>query len=330
MATKKEISTLNTGLEGASRAGETALDNMTGATRRELLRLYKTSLGNIQKAIATLFQRMGDNPSIAEASKFNRLNNLEFSIRKEIATLTGKSINITSGSIKASFAESFNVSKYAIESTLLVKGGFGTLNANTIKASVLNPLDLITWPERMRDNQAKFIKDIKESIGLGLNEGKGFGSIARDVKSKADIGASKLIRIVNTETHRAESEGALVGYERFNDDQVGVDTKKKWLATLDVDTRDTHQSLDQDLAVTRDGQQVFISPSGAQGPGPGLLGRASEDINCRCTTTLNIEGVEEGKFRRARENGKGVLVPNMDYEEWATSRDIKTNLGNFN
>jgi len=193
---------------------------------------------------------------------------------------------------------------------------------------LLNDLSLIKWSDALKANQATYLKDIKNAIGQGLIQGESYGKIARNVKSRADIGASKLIRIINTETHRAQSEGTLEGYDRLisRSEDIGIKPTKKWLSTLDDKTRNTHQSLDQNLAEEIDGEQLFTSPNGHKATAPGLFGVAAEDINCRCTTTLSIEGVDEGKYRRARENGKSVLVENMPYKDWAKTRKVKTNL----
>jgi hypothetical protein len=314
-------------IDSKMQAGAQAIDKLVLNKSKQALRLYKQSLGNIQKQIAGLFATMGSNPSLNEANKYNRLNNLERAIKIEIQKLTQQTANITGSAIKESFRESYNVTGYAVESSLLVKGGFGfSLPTAAVNAHLFNDLGLIKWTEALRANQAIYLKDIKNAIGQGLIQGEGYGTIARNVKSRADIGASKLIRIINTETHRAQSEGTLEGYDRLisRSKEIGIQPTKKWLSTLDDKTRSTHQSLDQNLAEEIDGEQLFTS-NGYTAPGPGLFGVASEDINCRCTTTLSIEGVDEGKYRRARENGKSVLTENMSYTEWAKARNIKTN-----
>ncbi len=113
-------------------------------------------------------------------------------------------------------------------------------------------------------------------------EGVGNVEIARRISAlyKGFRGSRSLV-IAQTETARASNFGVLEGMQ-----QGGV-SEKEWLSTRDEVVRDTHQALD--------GQRVpisanFVSPSGAQGPHPGALGRAEEDVLCRCTTLSVVNG----------------------------------------
>jgi hypothetical protein len=92
--------------------------------------------------------------------------------------------------------------------------------------------------------------------------------------------------------------------------------KKVWTSTLDDKTRDTHQALDGEVVGM---DEDFISPSGARGSAPGLLGDASEDINCRCSLRYEVMGMKSS----VRREGRGGIIPYTTYKEWAQDKGIK-------
>ena len=67
---------------------------------------------------------------------------------KQIITETGQGLKrLTTGSIKANFSQQYYHVGYIMESPLNLRMGFTRLNPDVIRASVLNPLDAIKWPE---------------------------------------------------------------------------------------------------------------------------------------------------------------------------------------
>lgn len=97
--------------------------------------------------------------------------------------------------------------------------------------------------------------------------------------------------IARTETHRALNAGR---YEamRQNAENAGVPEsaiKVTWQAVQGPRTRDTHRILGGQTVTF---EQPFTSPSGAQMRFPGdtsLGATGAETINCRCTTTFEID-----------------------------------------
>lgn len=116
---------------------------------------------------------------------------------------------------------------------------------------------------------------LRAALLEGVRAGEGIPKIRSRVSEVfEDASGRRATTIARTEVVGASNFGALEGYR-----QNGV-PGKEWLETGDGDTRDTHVALGgQRVAVEED----FESPSGARGPAPGMLGRADEDIQCRCT-----------------------------------------------
>jgi HK97 family phage portal protein len=128
---------------------------------------------------------------------------------------------------------------------------------------------------------------LQKSIAEGLQEGEGITKIEQRLtetfNSYVDEPgiAEKMNRvemIARTETVGASTGGSLEAW-----DQTGVVSHKTWLAALDHRTRGTHIQAHKDYqAEPIPMKQDFVVGNGS-GPGPGMLGVAEEDINCRCT-----------------------------------------------
>lgn len=116
---------------------------------------------------------------------------------------------------------------------------------------------------------------LKASLAEGLEAGEGTDLLAQRVRAvMGDRIRSSGETIARTETISAANTATEAGFR-----QSGVVEAKSWLASLDSRTRETH--------VAAHGQTVALDANfhvgGASGPAPGSMGKASEDVNCRCT-----------------------------------------------
>lgn len=328
---------VNSDIQSKMKAGTNAVDRLLTQNEKALIRLYKESLRSIKQDIANLYEKMGSNISVASSMKFNRLLNMQKSIQTELISLATKSRSVISDGIKAAFNETFNITGYALESGLGVELGFTGLDRATV-SKVLDgkilvdgvnqdPFGLIKWRKDVNSVVTGWNIKVKEELTKGLIRGDSYQVIAKELNNLGGKNAWQMQRILRTEGGRASSQGYLTAYDDVSGSaaRLGVDMINKWLSTLDSETRDTHQSLDQQIAVSEDGRLVFTS-NGATATAPRLFGIAKEDINCRCSMTPVVEGLEDTKYRRARENGKSVLVKNQTYSEWAKSKKIRTEL----
>lgn len=300
-------------LDDKFKQGEKAADKLEKQAEKEIIKTYRASLKEIRAEIALAYEKYAVAGALimAEMMKYGRLVKLEESIAKQVSALTGTEARTTKKAIKEVFSESFYRSAWALETGAEVSLGFAVLKPEAIEAAILNPYDRITWPERVKDNAKVLNRQIREEISRGILQGHSYDKTAREVKKRMDIGASKAIRIVQTETHRAQSQGTQMAFEKAAD--KGLVFKRVWVSTLDGRTRDRHRSLDGQKV---DADQPF-KMSGMEAMFPGGFGIASMDINCRCTVRAEIEGMEP-KLRRARDpsTGKNVVIPDTTYQEW--------------
>lgn len=279
---------------------------------KELLKHYLKSDKVIKQKIADMFERYGGDVQYSDMLSYNRLTNLENEIALEIKRLTGITRRITEKAIKDIYAQSYYYGGYAMEAALKIKLGFGQLNPRVVEAALFNPMDRIKWTERHLKNQQTYMQQIREEITQGLIQGKGYASIARSVKTRSEIGASKLIRIVRTETHRAQTMGSLAAQEKTKAaaERLGIKIEKIWVATLDNLTRDDHGNADGQAA---DDDGYFWLGAGIKTLGPGLSGIPEQDIHCRCTERIRIEGLT---FTKRKDNVSKEVIDYIPYNLW--------------
>jgi len=300
-------------LDDKFKQGEKAADKLEQQAEKATIKVYREGLKEIRAEVALAYEKYAIAGALTMAAmmKYGRLVKLEESIAKQVSALTGAETRTTKKAIKNVFTESFYRSAWALETGAEVSLGFALLKPEAVEAAILNPLDRITWPERVKDNAHILNRQIREEITRGIIQGYSYDKTARAVKERLDIGASKAIRIVQTETHRAQSQGTQMVFEQAA--AKGLVFKRVWVSTLDGRTRDRHRALDGQKVDT---DQPF-KMSGMEAMYPGGFGIASMDINCRCTVRAEIEGMEP-QLRRARDlkTGGNVVIKNTTYQEW--------------
>lgn len=314
----KTIEEINKQLAELLKKADTNAEKLISRHEKALLKNYRTALEEIKKKIAIMYEKYGDDVNFSDMVSYNRLTNLEQQIADEIKKLTNEVIKTTTSTLKDIYSEQFYRAGFAFEQSLGAKLGFGLLNPDVIKASVLNPMDRITWPDRMKDHAQQFVKQIQSGLTQGLIQGEGYGKIAKRIVDKTGINAGKVIRIVRTEGHRVRSAADLVAYDKTQAaaDRLGIKTVKVWVATLDNRTRDSHGAMDGQEA-DKDG--MFTFPGGAKTPAPGIQGPPEEVINCRCTTMMQFKDFPPA-FRKDNET-KGI-IKYQNYEEWKIAKGI--------
>jgi len=309
---------INKRISDLLKKADTNAEKLIAAHEKNLVKAYGNALKEIKRLILQMYEKYGSDVSFADMSSYNRLTNLEQQIADEIKKLTNASIKTTTSALKDLYSEQFYRAGFAFEQSLGVKLGFGLLNPDVIKASVLNSLDRIKWTGRMKDHAKQYVNQIRTEITQGLIQGSGYGKITKRIVDKTGINASKVIRIVRTEGHRVQSAGSLLAYDKTQSaaDRLGLKTVKVWVATLDNRTRDSHQKMD---GVEANADGVFTLPSGVTAEAPGLSGVAEEDINCRCTTIMQFKDFPPA-FRKDNETKQ--IIKYKNYEEWKNAKGI--------
>lgn len=242
---------------------------------KSLERNYKESLGAVQKEIAATYAKYGDILTPAIMNKFDRLKKLEANIAKELKTLEANKESI----IKEYLYSVYDLNYTGTAEFLTSKGvstSFGVLNKKAIKETLLTPLDQIA----LEDNAARVLTSIRRSLAQGITQGLSVRDMAKLVDNDLETNANNAVRIVRTETTRVLNTARQDAITKAQGD--GVVVKKRWVATSDSRTRDSHAIIDGEVV---DEDKPFSN--GLMYPGD-PSGEASEVINCRCAMASEI------------------------------------------
>jgi uncharacterized protein with gpF-like domain len=294
---------------------DTYVEGLLKTADKRLLAEYKASLDAIRLELAKLYEKLGGNITRENAIAYNRLSSLEAQIAAEIKRLNVVTRQIITGSLKEVFATNYYNTAFAFESSMSLKLGFGLLAADVIKASILNPLDRITWIERAQGWNQDAYNKIRSAITQGLIKGEGYGKIGKAIKERLDITAGRAVLIARTEGHRVQSVARLQAFEKTEAacERLGVEVLRIWTATLDAKTRPDHQDADGQAA----DENGMYNINGITTEAPGLSGIPEFDINCRCTERTEVKGYESNI---RKDNITKELIPNMTYKEWYNLR----------
>jgi len=124
-------------------------------------------------------------------------------------------------------------------------------------------------------------KKISATISRGISSGMSYGQIAQQLSAQSNTGLYNALRIARTEGHRIQIQSALDAQKAAK--AQGCDVVKQWDSTLDGRTRPTHRQLDGQIReIDEDFEVVNAKGTTLKAAGPGLFGRAAEDIHCRC------------------------------------------------
>ncbi len=280
-----------------------------------LYEAYREALIDIKKQ-ANLYLKQFETLSFSQRLEAERLFDIGARIKQILDEANGKVIDVVKTSTAEQVANGYYGTFYGLEGAENINIPVSILDKSFIRSIVNKPVDGKTLSRRLYKNTERLAKTTTRSLIQGAIDGKGYAYVAKRIADQTEASYQRAIRIARTEGGRASSISTQKAYE--DAEKVGVTLKKTWVATLDRKTRHSHQALDgQTVGV----DENFVSPTtGAQGQGPRLMGRASEDINCRCTT---IAEVNEIKPALRLDNETKRAISNMTYAEWLDQKGVE-------
>jgi SPP1 gp7 family putative phage head morphogenesis protein len=163
---------------------------------------------------------------------------------------------------------------------------------------------------------------VKNAVTQGIIQGESVGQIGKRLSEELSTSnARKMDMFARTAVTGAQNAGRV---ERMRESvSMGIDVKKKWLATLDKKTRDTHRDLD---GKEQDVDKPFLI-EGKKIDYPGDPKAPAELVyNCRCTLTYSYpkyKSMQDAGKRRDQETG--AVIPNTTYREWEAMKKGKQN-----
>ena len=117
-------------------------------------------------------------------------------------------------------------------------------------------------------------RKITAQISRGVATGMSYSQMAQQLAGYTKTGYNNAVRITRTEGHRIQQESTMDACYAAR--ERGADVVKQWDATMDANTRESHQMVDGEIRAL---DEKFSN--GLMYPGD-PSGGAAEVINCRC------------------------------------------------
>ncbi|MCH4507224.1 phage head morphogenesis protein [Staphylococcus haemolyticus] len=293
------------------------IEKLIAQAEREIEILFANRLKVIKQEIADMYEKyQTDDPHVTwtEFNKYNRLNKELIRIG-EMLTEDYREVAKTIRQIQQNaYIEKFLMSLYLYEMASQTSMQFDVPTASVINKAIEQPIEFIKLVPTLQKHRDEVLKKIRIHITQGIMSGEGYSKIAKALRDDIGMTKAQSQRVARTEAGRAMSQAGLDSALVAKDN--GLDMKKRWSATKDTRTRDTHRHLD--------GQSVDIDgnfkSSGCVGQAPHLfvgVASAKENINCRCKLLYYIDEDDlPGVMRVRNDDGVTEVIPTMTYREW--------------
>lgn len=289
------------------------IDKLVNQAEKEIETLFAKRLKEIKQIIANMYEKYDrDEPQVTwtEFNKYNRLNKE----LNRIGQMLSQDYREVAKAIKQSqqnvYIEKYMMSLFLYEVASQTSMNFDIPTAQTIQTAIEQPIEFIKLVPTLQKHRDDTLKRIRTHITQGIMSGEGYSKIAKALRNDLGMSKAQSVRVARTETGRALSQAGLDSAMVAKDN--GLDMKKRWYATKDTRTRDTHRHLD---GTSVDIEDNFHS-SGCVGPAPKLfvgVASAKENINCRCKLLYYIDEDELPTTMRTKEDG---VIPFTTYREW--------------
>lgn len=279
--------------------------------------VFAKRLKVIQQTIAVLFEKYQQETAHATWTEFNKYNRLNKEIIRIAQMFNGdykEIIKTIQVSQQNSYIKKYLMSLYLYEMASQKPMQFDVPSPEVITSAIDQPIEFIKLVPTLQKHRNEVIKRIRINITQGIMSGEGYTKIAKSLREDIGMTKTQSLRVARTEAGRAMSQAGLDSAKVAKDN--GLDMKKKWFATKDTMTRDTHRHLDGKAILIDDN----FHSSGCIGQAPKLfvgIKSARENINCRCKLLYYIDEDELPTVMRVRkEDDKTVVIPFMTYSEW--------------
>lgn len=327
--------------------GSTVADKAVGIVTKKIRKAYRQAAQELKEKLAEFNKRfaekqkkmlkMLEDGEITERAYGNWLRDQVFmsnawSRKADQAVRIMRNANMEASKVVKDgrlnvFAENYNFSAYELEKSARGAINFQLYNEKSVAKLIKEkPKMLPEWKINEKKDYLWNRKKVENSITQGIIQGKRIDEITDDlINNLCSTNENKMKTFARTAITGAQNAGRQAQME--DAEEEGIKVKKKWVATLDNRTRDTHADLDgQEVAVNEpfevkdDTGSYEIMFPGDPNADPCMV------YNCRCTMIQVYEGIERKSVRRAYydeddeeyEKGKrkSYTVENMTYNEW--------------
>lgn len=230
----------------------------------------------------------------------------------------GEAMSIVNDRKMDVFAENYNYAAYQLEKRAHGAVNFGVYNDKAVsKLLKENPKMLPEWKIHERKDYSWNRQKVENCITQGIIQGESIDQITNRMTDALITSNENRMRLfARTSMTGAQNAGRQAQME--DAEELGIKVKKRWVATLDDRTRDTHAELDgQEVPIDEpfevDGMEIMFP--GDPNADPSLV------YNCRCAMIQVYEGIDRKSIRRDMDDN---AVEDMTYKEWKKAKEDGT------
>lgn len=220
---------------------------------------------------------------------------------------------VNDGKIRV-FGENANYIAWRTEKKAGASLGFGLYDRGTVNRLVREQPRLLPMPTVDEEKDVRWYnRTITNAITQGILQGESLDEIVLRISvDTGEKGLNAMRRNARTAYTGAQNAGRMEGLRKAQ--ELGVEVKKQWMATLDDSTRDAHQELDGQTAEVEEPFQSSLGP--IMYPGDPDADPANV-YNCRCTLVYKY-----AKFPASldRVDDSGEHYGNMTYRQWKEAK----------
>ena len=224
------------------------IDKLINQADKEIETLFAKRLKEIKQIIANMYEKYDrDEPQVTwtEFNKYNRLNKE----LNRIGQMLSQDYREVAKAIKQSqqniYIEKYMMSLFLYEVASQTPMNFDIPTTQTIQTAIEQPIEFIKLVPTLQKHRDDTLKRIRMHITQGIMSGEGYSKIAKALRDDLGMAKAQSVRVARTETGRALSQAGLDSAMVAKDN--GINMKKRWYATKDTRTRDTHRHLDLSL-----------------------------------------------------------------------------------
>ena len=319
------------------------LDAWTAKYQDQLAEMQaKVAAGEMtQTELAAWMKRQKDMQKILE-NKIDQASGVMLQAnQKALSLINGQQLNV--------FAENANYQSYELTQDAKVNLMFSVYDEDTAAKLLKDKPELLPRKEvNGKKDQAWNQKIIANAVLQAVIQGESIPALAKKVAVQTgETNMKAMIRYARTAMTSAQNSGRMEMLHRAKG--MGIEVKKRWLATLDSRTRDVHAKLDGQTVDIDDpfqselGPIMFPGDMGSKGSVPANL------YNCRCTlvydykdfpndptdnmrlmyeewddvwyTTEKDKNGNEYQKEHRKHHREGKLITDMNYDEWKAAKE---------
>ncbi|NNV04632.1 phage minor head protein [Brevibacillus sp. MCWH] len=286
---------------------EQLTNKLVKQSEREIVKRYATLLTEIRLELAKLYEKyeIDGKLTYAEMAKYDRLRKFIEYIDYLLKTLYKDVRKTVYDVLGESYLDGYYLTAWAVETDTLSRLSYSVVRPEVITAMIENPITGLTLSQRLEKNRAAIIYTIQQEITQGLVKGETYKQMATRIKDALENDATKAMRIVRTEAHRAVETGKLQAAEHAH--KNGVIMVKEWNSMQDQRVRDRHKHLDGTKIPVDEEFKIGSDRAKA----PGLFSLPQNSINCRCYLSFSVERIEKVDAKE---------LEGMAFETWKRER----------